>query len=101
MPRLPTVGGDEGNWGNVLNTYLQENHTEDGKLKIDTWADSSARPASPKSGQTGINLDTGQIEIYDGSNWVERSKPRVVTGTSSTPPSASNYEDGTIYFKTS
>ena len=30
MTRLPTVGGDDGNWGTVLNEYLQTEHATDG-----------------------------------------------------------------------
>ncbi|MEP7167531.1 MAG: glycosyl hydrolase family 28-related protein [Candidatus Woesebacteria bacterium] len=33
MARLPTVGGDEGNWGTVLNEFLQTSHNSDGTLK--------------------------------------------------------------------
>lgn len=32
MARLPTVGGDDGNWGNVLNTFLNVGHNSDGTL---------------------------------------------------------------------
>lgn len=35
MARLPTVGGDSGNWGTVLNEYLQTSHNADGTLKLD------------------------------------------------------------------
>ena len=28
--RLPSVGGDSGNWGSLLNTYLQAEHNADG-----------------------------------------------------------------------
>ena len=31
--RLPTVGGDGGNWGNVLNEFLEVGHRSDGTLK--------------------------------------------------------------------
>ncbi len=31
--RLPTVGGDDGNWGTLLNTFLQVEHASDGTLK--------------------------------------------------------------------
>lgn len=35
MPqRLPTVGGDNGNWGQILNDYLSVEHNSDGSLKI-------------------------------------------------------------------
>lgn len=32
-PRLPQVGADDNDWGNVLNTYLAVSHKEDGTLK--------------------------------------------------------------------
>ncbi len=35
MPRLPTPGGDEGNWGTVLNEFLEVEHNSDGTLKTD------------------------------------------------------------------
>lgn len=33
MVRLPTPGGDENTWGNVLNEYLSQAHNNDGSLK--------------------------------------------------------------------
>ncbi len=33
MTRLPTPGGDEGNWGQILNEYLSAAHKPDGTLK--------------------------------------------------------------------
>lgn len=33
MARLPTPGGDNGNWGTILNEYLSEAHEADGSLK--------------------------------------------------------------------
>ena len=33
MARLPQVGGDTGNWGEVLNEYLSQTHSSDGSLK--------------------------------------------------------------------
>lgn len=33
MARLPQVGGDEGNWGQILNDYLVQAHLPDGSLK--------------------------------------------------------------------
>jgi hypothetical protein len=35
MARLPTVGGDSGDWGTVLNEYLQVEHNNDGTHKTD------------------------------------------------------------------
>lgn len=31
--RLPTPGSDEGNWGDILNDYLRQAHTETGQIK--------------------------------------------------------------------
>jgi hypothetical protein len=33
MPQLPTVGGDDGNWGQILNDFLAVEHNGDGTLK--------------------------------------------------------------------
>ena len=33
MSRLPTVGGDNNNWGDVLNDYLSVSHQSDGTLQ--------------------------------------------------------------------
>jgi len=35
MPRLPQVGGDPGNWGDILNEYLSQSLAADGTLKTD------------------------------------------------------------------
>lgn len=32
-PRLPVPGGDDGNWGNLLNTFLDVEHNTNGTLK--------------------------------------------------------------------
>jgi len=44
MSPLPTVGGDNGSWGTVLNAYLQTEHNADGthKTSINTVATSGA-----------------------------------------------------------
>lgn len=36
MPRLPQPGGDEGNWGTILNDFLAQAHKADGTLKDDS-----------------------------------------------------------------
>jgi len=33
MSRLPSVGGDNDDWGNILNDYLTVSHNNDGTLK--------------------------------------------------------------------
>jgi hypothetical protein len=39
MTRLPTVGGDSGNWGTVLNDFLDVSHNADGTLESGIVAD--------------------------------------------------------------
>ena len=90
MTRLPTVGGDNNDWGNVLNEYLAVSLNADGTLKNITaptvLADPFQTPAFANplvcdailhkdfkcgliTGNTTINLtntsngDAGQIEI--------------------------------------
>jgi len=38
VARLPTPGGDEDTWGNILNTFLDVAHNTDGTLKTDAVA---------------------------------------------------------------
>lgn len=45
MPRLPTPGGDNGNWGNLLNDFLMVEHENDGSLKSDGSLASKANVA--------------------------------------------------------
>lgn len=33
MARLPTLGGDDGTWGAILNDFLEQAHNSDGSLK--------------------------------------------------------------------
>ena len=50
MARLPIVGGDDGNWGDILNDYLLQAHASDGSLK------SSALPDATSSSKGTIQL---------------------------------------------
>ena len=34
VARLPTPGGDDGNWGEILNDFLSQTHNADGSLKL-------------------------------------------------------------------
>lgn len=47
MPRLPIPGGDAGNWGEILNEFLSQEHNADGTLKPDgSLATKYAKPMS-------------------------------------------------------
>src|SRR5690606_19820512 len=67
MARLPTVGGDSGNWGTVLNEFLQEEHNSDGSHGlspglvtdvVNTQADAGAAYTIPAPTTAGINYLT-------------------------------------------
>lgn len=81
MSRLPTVGGDDNNWGSILNDFLGVEHNADGSLKrggdIDTaQATANSKYTKPGSGipltdlasavQTSINnsIQKGTQVIY-------------------------------------
>src|SRR3989344_2316775 len=34
MAQLPTVGGDDGTWGTILNAFLSISHNSDGTMKV-------------------------------------------------------------------
>jgi hypothetical protein len=44
MARLPIVGGDDGNWGEILNDYLVQSHAADGTLKTDSVGAPQLKP---------------------------------------------------------
>src|SRR5664280_1914936 len=52
MARLPTVGGDEGNWGTVLNDFLSQEHNADGTLKASGSLSSKAAVLTTTSVKT-------------------------------------------------
>ncbi|USN97119.1 MAG: hypothetical protein H6797_00850 [Candidatus Nomurabacteria bacterium] len=56
MARLPTPGGDSGNWGSILNDYLSQVHAPDGTLKTDSVTSDAIAPNAIDS-----------IAIADGS----------------------------------
>lgn len=79
MARLPQPGSDEGNWGTILNDYLSQAHTTDGKLKsgiistaliqdgaiteakLDTATQAKLNSAGP--GVTSVNNLTGVVTL--------------------------------------
>ena len=46
MARLPQVGGDHNNWGDILNEYLRQAHDEDGVIKPNSISAAQLRPGS-------------------------------------------------------
>lgn len=45
MSRLPQPGGDEGNWGAVLNDYLLAAHDASGVLRADSVQEAQLTPS--------------------------------------------------------
>ena len=67
MARLPTPGGDNGNWGTILNTFLSVEHNADGTLKKDGTIASAEQTANKAKASGYASLDsttkvpTGQL----------------------------------------
>lgn len=57
MARLPTIGGDDGAWGNVLNDYLSVELNTDGTLK--RGPDIDAKYTKPGTGIPEADLSSG------------------------------------------
>lgn len=48
MSRLPTPGGDNGTWGDILNDFLSQSHNTDGSLKTSALSQAGAETSSNK-----------------------------------------------------
>lgn len=77
MARLPVPGSDSGSWGSVLNDFLQQVHTTDGSLKINSVGTSQLQDASvtdskivalPQSKITNLVSDLSAIHATLGTN---------------------------------
>lgn len=76
MARLPIPGGDNGNWGSILNEYLSQSLKADGTLKDDSV--SSAQISD--NAITETLLDTGvQAKLNANGDWNDlANKPAVI-----------------------
>lgn len=63
MARLPQVGGDDGNWGTILNQFLLESHNPDGSLKaaadIEAVQDALVTKANTSHGHATTDITSG------------------------------------------
>lgn len=83
MPRLPQPGGDVGQWGNLLNEYLQVSHNDNGTLKDSAVSSSKVQDGAITAAKISTtNAPTsGQSLTYNGTGlaW------SVVSGSDATP----------------
>ncbi|HXR50403.1 MAG TPA: hypothetical protein VN778_05255, partial [Verrucomicrobiae bacterium] len=67
--RLPTPGGDDGSWGDILNAYLEVSHNSDGTLANNTVGTNQLQSGSV----TNTQLDSAtQSAIAKASNSVQQ-----------------------------
>lgn len=70
MSRLPIPGGDDDNWGTVLNDFLLVSHETDGTLKPQT------APVISVAGKTGtVTLDKSDVGLTNADNTSDINKP--------------------------
>ena len=69
MARLPQPGGDSGQWGDILNTYLNVAHDIEGNLKDGSVTEAvlATGSVSPSKLKSTSAPTTGQALTYDGS----------------------------------
>lgn len=77
MARLPTPGGDDGTWGNILNSFLEVSHNSDGTLLpaaikqagapvLDSTTSDIQPLGTQATGATGKAADAGHIHPTTG-----------------------------------
>ncbi len=88
MARLPSPGGDNGNWGNILNDFLSVSLNSDGSLKDSAVGATGPQgpqgtigPTGPGGGATGA---TGAQGSTGATGVTGSTGPQGATGTGST-----------------
>jgi hypothetical protein len=66
-PRLPTPGSDSGQWGNILNDFLQNEHNADGSLKLRTDPALTGKYTLPAGGIPSTDLSPAVQAALAGS----------------------------------
>lgn len=74
MARLPEPGGDAGNWGEILNDFLRQEHRDDGSLKaredIDELKSTTEELQSEKADASALDdvIPSAEREVVVGSS---------------------------------
>lgn len=85
MARLPQPGGDDGNWGTILNDYLSQSHKIDGTLKDDSVTSSAIQ-----------NNAVTNAKVLDGSLVKEKLSANVQSSLAKAETAIQTIADGTI-----
>ena len=91
MARLPQPGGDAGNWGDILNDYLNQSHKTDGTIKDNAVTAAALAPNSVTNAalaSDSVNATT----IADGSV----TEPLLSAAVQTKLNAPANIDDGTI-----
>lgn len=83
MARLPTQGGDQGTWGNILNDFLLTSHTADGLIQNGIVSEvqlTSSVQTKLNSAVTSVNTKTGAVTLSATDVGAE---PTIAAGTTS------------------
>lgn len=78
MARLPTPGGDDGTWGEVLNEFLNVGHNSDGTNK--------ARRTPRVYSTTSTATLTPEIDTYDAFTLTAQAASLTIANHSSSTP---------------
>lgn len=76
MARLPEPGNDAGNWGDILNDYLLQSHTNDGIIKPDAIDSSQIKSGAVTTAKIqGIGTSNGIAPLDGGAKIPETYVP--------------------------
>jgi hypothetical protein len=99
MARLPTPGGDDGTWGDILNEFLEVSHASDGAQKEGTARISSGidsgKPAAESANRLYYATDTNILYRDTGIGWVEIARGETSTRLASLSEKAHGSLTGT------
>lgn len=87
MSRLPTPGGDDNTWGDVLNDYLSQSHNADGSLKAAALQAAGVEKQANKAQANGYapldaNAKVPAVNLPATNLYVQQAQP-------SSPPAGS------------
>lgn len=96
MARLPVVGGDAGNWGTILNEFLQVSHAGDGTLGSNVVGTSQIQSGAVGATQTNITSVAGGLLLRG----TFASRPAAAAGNNGLYYLATDNNGGTLWQST-